>query len=145
MRLEVILPTVDIVRWGFSDFLFQYVRYIHAVIVFQGFFSSLRSEVLCIISVEYTQCDFYQFFSCNDLFTFQKFCACVYDTCSLLPSRNYPSLGASSNIFWISNQYFWRTEIQFHTRRDLTKVTWIIMFKLGGLLIRMTIAGKTEK
>ena len=63
MRLEVILPTVDIVRWGFSDFLFQYVRYIHAVIVFQGFYSSLRSEVLCIISVGYTQCDFYHIFS----------------------------------------------------------------------------------
>ena len=34
-----------------------------------------------------------------------------------------------------SNQYFRHTEIQSHACTKLTKAIWIMMFKLGGLLI----------
>ena len=76
--------------WRFSYSPFQYGRYIHAVIVFQWFFRSLPSEVLCIILGEYTRYCLPHLFCCNDLFTLQ-FCACVDDT-FLVPNESVQHL-----------------------------------------------------
>ena len=80
------MGTRDIVRWRFSDSPFWYGCYIHAVIIFQWFFRSLPSKVLCIISGGYTWYHLPHLFCRNDLFTFQ-FCTWVDDT-FLVPNES---------------------------------------------------------
>ena len=67
---KVIFRTRNIFRWGLPDFLFRYGCYIQAVIVFQCFFCGLPHR-----------------FCHRDLFTFQKFCACV-DNTFLVPNES---------------------------------------------------------
>ena len=96
--------------WRFSYSLFQHGCYIHAVIVFHWFFRNLPSEVLCIISGEYTWYHLPHLFCHNDLFTLQ-FYACVDDT-FLVPNESVQHLLEKWEIIE-ENIYFCRSISRF--------------------------------
>ena len=95
VRLEVFLVSIPI-----------YGCYIHAVIVFQWFFRSLPSEVLCIISGEYTRYCLPHLFCHNNLFTLQ-FYACADDT-FLVPNKSVQHLLDRKWEIIEENIYFFR-------------------------------------
>ena len=92
--------------WRFSYSPFQYGCYIHAVIVLQWFSRSLPSEVLCIISGEYTRYCLPHLFCHNDSFTLQ-FYACVDDT-FLVPNESVQHLLERRWEIIEENIYFYR-------------------------------------
>ena len=100
VRLEVFLVSIPI-----------YGCCIHAVIVFQWFFRSLPSEVLCIISGEYTRYCLTHLFCHNDLFTLQ-FYACVDDT-FLVPNKSVQHLLGRQWEIIEENIYFCRSISRF--------------------------------
>ena len=97
--------------WRFSYSPFQYGCYIHAVIVLQWFSRSLPSEVLCIISGEYTRYRLPHLFCHNDLFTLQ-FYACVDDT-FLVPNESLQHLLGRQWEIVEENIYFCRSISRF--------------------------------
>ena len=112
--------------WRLSYSLFQYGCYIHAIIVFQWFFRSLPSEVLCIISGEYTGYCLTHLFCHNDLFTLQ-FYACVDDT-FLVPNKSIQHLLGRQWEIIEENIYFCRSISRFISLVFLSaSVTWNIL------------------
>ena len=97
--------------WRFSYSPFQYGCYIHAVILFQWFFRSLPSELLCIISEEYTRYRLPHLFCHNDLFTLQ-FYACIDDK-FLVPNESVQHLLERQWEIVEENIYFCRSISRF--------------------------------
>ena len=97
--------------WKFSYSPFQYGCYIHAVIVFQWFFCNLPSEVLCIISGEYTRYRLPHLFCHNDLFTLQFYAS--VDDAFLVPNESVQHLQERQWEVIEENIYFCRSISRF--------------------------------
>ena len=118
---KVILWTRGIVRWAFSDSLFQHGCCIQAVIVFHWLFlQPTQQATLYYFGRIYTMWFLLHLFCHHELFTFHKFCTSLDDT--FLVPEIYMYIYTYIYIYIYIYAYIYITNINIYIYMKYTRI-----------------------